>query len=136
MDTQLPRLPLGISDFSVLREEGPNYLYVDKTERILDLLNAGKYLFLAHVFGVPLSPGQTLSFMVTVLLINFTELGLPRGGVPFRTIPAYVAAGIPIEGLVILQVANDLEDYPDTVANATGMFAAATALSRNDRVGA
>jgi len=48
MDKQLPRLPLGISDFSVLREEGPNYLYVDKTERILDLLNAGKYLFLAR----------------------------------------------------------------------------------------
>jgi len=41
-------LPLGISDFLVLREEGPNYLYVDKTERILDLLNAGKYLFLAR----------------------------------------------------------------------------------------
>jgi len=48
MDKQLPRLPLGISDFLVLREEGPNYLYVDKTERILDLLNAGKYLFLAR----------------------------------------------------------------------------------------
>lgn len=95
--------------------------------------NPVKYLFLAHVFGVPLSPGQTISFMVTVLLINFTELGLPRGGVPFRTIPAYVAAGIPVEGLVILQVANDLEDYPDTVANATGMFAAATVLSRSDR---
>ena len=48
MDKHIPRLPLGISDFSVLREEGPNYLYVDKTERILDLLNAGKYLFLAR----------------------------------------------------------------------------------------
>ena len=41
-------MPLGISDFSVLREEGTNYLYVDKTERILDILNAGKYLFLAR----------------------------------------------------------------------------------------
>ena len=44
----LPRLPLGISDFAVLREEGMNYLYVDKTLRLLDLLNAGKYLFLAR----------------------------------------------------------------------------------------
>ncbi len=44
----LPRLPLGISDFKVLREEGANYLYVDKTLQLLNLLNAGKYLFLAR----------------------------------------------------------------------------------------
>ena len=44
----LPRLPLGISDFAVLREEGMNYLYVDKTHVLLDLLQAGKYLFLAR----------------------------------------------------------------------------------------
>jgi len=44
----LPRLPLGISDFAVLREEGMNYLYVDKTSRLLHLLDAGKYLFLAR----------------------------------------------------------------------------------------
>lgn len=94
-----------------------------------------KLLFLAHVFGIALSPGQIVSFLVTVLLLNFTELGLPRGGVPFRTLPAHLAAGIPIEGLVLLQAVNELEDYPDTVANATGMFAAATFLSRKDRTG-
>jgi hypothetical protein len=44
----LPRLPLGISDFAVLREEGPNYLYVDKTLRLFNLLDVGKYLFLAR----------------------------------------------------------------------------------------
>ncbi len=48
MDKTLPKLPLGLSDFAVLREEGANHLYVDKTGRILDLLNAGKYLFLAR----------------------------------------------------------------------------------------
>ena len=41
-------MPLGLSDFAKLREAGQNYLYVDKTERILDLLNAGNYLFLAR----------------------------------------------------------------------------------------
>ncbi len=48
MNKSLPRLPLGISDFAKLREAGQNYLYVDKTQRILDLLNAGNYLFLAR----------------------------------------------------------------------------------------
>jgi hypothetical protein len=48
MSKTLPRLPLGISDFVVLREEGANYLYVDKTRVLFDLLQAGKYLFLAR----------------------------------------------------------------------------------------
>jgi len=48
MDKQLPRLPLGISDFAKLRDAEQNYLYVDKTQRVLDLLNAGTYLFLAR----------------------------------------------------------------------------------------
>jgi hypothetical protein len=48
MTNRLPRLPLGISDFLVLREEGANYIYVDKTRVLFDLLQAGKYLFLAR----------------------------------------------------------------------------------------
>jgi hypothetical protein len=41
-------LPLGISDFAKLREAGANYLYVDKTQVLFDLLQAGNYLFLAR----------------------------------------------------------------------------------------
>ena len=48
MTNTLPRLPLGISDFAKLREEGANYLYVDKTQVLFDLLQAGNYLFLAR----------------------------------------------------------------------------------------
>jgi Na+/H+-dicarboxylate symporter len=98
------------------------------------ITNPVKLIFLAHIFGMTLSPGQVVSFLLTILLINFTELGLPKGGVPFRSMPAFIAVGIPIEGLVLLDAANDLEDYPDTLANATGMFAAATVLSKGDRV--
>ncbi|MEI7901846.1 MAG: AAA family ATPase, partial [bacterium] len=48
MAHSLPRLPLGISDFAKLREAGANYLYVDKTQVLFDLLQAGNYLFLAR----------------------------------------------------------------------------------------
>ncbi len=48
MTNRLQRLPLGISDFEKLREDGANYLYVDKTRVLLDLLQAGNYLFLAR----------------------------------------------------------------------------------------
>jgi hypothetical protein len=48
MTNRLPRLPLGISDFAKLREDGANYLYVDKTQVLFDLLQASNYLFLAR----------------------------------------------------------------------------------------
>ena len=40
------RLPVGIQTFSELREN--NYLYIDKTEQIQQLLNKGKYFFLSR----------------------------------------------------------------------------------------
>jgi len=94
-----------------------------------------RFLFLAHVFGMSLTPGQVIAFLASIFLINFAAVGIPRGHMPFNQMPAYAAAGIPLEGYIILHATSDLEDYPDTVANATGMFAAATALSRGDRRG-
>ena len=48
MNSLLPKLPLGISDFGYLREANVPYLYVDKTRLLPELLNAGKYLFLTR----------------------------------------------------------------------------------------
>ena len=48
MSSELKRLPLGLSDFANVREEGENYLYVDKTQSIRELLNTGKYLFFSR----------------------------------------------------------------------------------------
>lgn len=42
----LPKLPIGIQSFIRLREDG--YLYVDKTQHIHDLMDAGPFLFLAR----------------------------------------------------------------------------------------
>ncbi len=77
MAQPLPRLPLGISDFAVLREEGMNYLYVDKTLRLLDLLNAGKYLFLARPrrFGKSLLC-STLKYLYEGRRELYTGLGI------------------------------------------------------------
>lgn len=95
--------------------------------------NATRVLFLAHIFGVSLNFQQLGTFMVAILLISFSTLGVPSGGSAFRTLPAYVAIGIPVEGLVLLQAIKDLSDYGYTLANTTGQFSAATILSRGDR---
>jgi hypothetical protein len=42
----MKRYPIGIQDFSELREG--NYLYVDKTQQMYELLSNGKYFFLSR----------------------------------------------------------------------------------------
>ncbi|MBT8396282.1 MAG: cation:dicarboxylase symporter family transporter [Gemmatimonadetes bacterium] len=93
-----------------------------------------RILFLATIFGIDLTPGQFVAFTATFLLLGQTVLGVPNGGAAFRTLPAFVAVGIPVEGLVLLHAVRDLNDYASTVANTTGQFAAATILSRGDRL--
>ncbi|MDD3802701.1 MAG: AAA family ATPase, partial [Desulfuromonas thiophila] len=44
--TALKKLPIGIQTFSEIREEG--YLYVDKTPQVRQLVEQGKYYFLAR----------------------------------------------------------------------------------------
>jgi hypothetical protein len=60
----MQKLPIGIQDFIRLRED--NYLYVDKTEQIHRLMNAGAFLFLAR----PRRFGKSL--LVTTLKEIFT----------------------------------------------------------------
>jgi Na+/H+-dicarboxylate symporter len=94
---------------------------------------ATRLLFLAALFGIDLTPGKVVTFTFSFLLIGMTVVGVPNGGAAFRTLPAFVAIGIPVEGLVLLHAVRDLNDYASTVSNTTGQFAAATILSRRER---
>ncbi len=92
-----------------------------------------KVLFLAHVFGLTIGPGRMAVFIVTVVILSFTALGVPGGGGAFKTLPAYLAAGVPVEGIVILEAADAIPDIFKTLLNVTGDMAAATILTRGDR---
>jgi len=89
-----------------------------------------KLLFLAHVFQVPIGPGQLATFLVTVLIMSFSSIGVPGGGVAFRTMPAYLAVGLPIEGIVILEAVDAIPDVFKTIANVTGDMSAAAIVTR------
>jgi len=92
-----------------------------------------KVIFLAHLFGIHVSPAQIVSLGGILLLMNFTTVGLPSGGGPFRTLPAYVAVGMPIEGVVILEAVDLIPDIFKTVVNVTADLSIATLLSRPSR---
>ena len=92
-----------------------------------------KALFIGHVFGVPLGPAQILAFTGAMILISFSIVGVPRGGMPARGLPAYLAVGLPIEGYFLMEAVDDLVDVSQTLNNVTGQVGAATILSRKDR---
>jgi Na+/H+-dicarboxylate symporter len=89
-----------------------------------------KLLFLAWMFGIDLSLAQIATFVATVILLSFAAVGLPGGGSAFKTLPAYLAAGMPIEGVVILEAADTIPDVIKTILNVTGDMSVATILDR------
>jgi proton glutamate symport protein len=110
-------LPLSVSTFKVNRT----------------ISSTTKLLFLAHVFDVPLGAPELATFLVSALILSFSSVGVPGGGSAFRTLPAYLAAGVPIEGIVILEAVDTIPDIFKTLTNVTGDMSAATILSRTER---
>lgn len=95
--------------------------------------SVAKMLFIAHVYGVPLGAGTIAAFIVTVMLLSFSSAGLPDGGTAFATLPAYLAAGLPIEAIIVLEATTTIPDIFKTLLNVTGDMSAATILSRSSR---
>jgi proton glutamate symport protein len=91
-----------------------------------------KLLFLAHVYGVSITVPQLAVFLGTLLILSFSTAGIPSVGT-VRSIPAYLAAGIPIEGVVMLNAVAPLTDVFETLVNVTGDMAAAVIVTRGAR---
>jgi Na+/H+-dicarboxylate symporter len=95
--------------------------------------STAKLLFLAHIYAIPLSAGTLASFLLTVVVLSFSTIGLPGGASAFKTAPAYLAAGIPIEALVITEAAETIPDLFKTLLNVTANMSVAVLLSRGVR---
>ncbi|MEP7273508.1 MAG: cation:dicarboxylase symporter family transporter [Acidobacteriota bacterium] len=106
-------LPLSVSSFKLNRA----------------ISGAGRLLFLAHVYGISLSPTAIVAFVTGSILISFSSPGLPTSG-PIASLPLYVAAGIPFEGIVLLRSVEVLADVTMTTLNVTGDMAAMTIVAR------
>lgn len=92
-----------------------------------------RFLLLAHVFAIPLGPGEKATFLLVAIMLSFGVAGVPRGGGGFRTLPLYIAAGIPIEGVVLLEAVKTIPDVFMTTLNVTADMSVATILTRRSR---
>ena len=90
----------------------------------------GKLLFLSWVYGIPVDPLGYAMFVGYVMLISTTTVGVPNQGARLTTVPAYLALGMPVEGVVLLNSVDMLWDYAATVLNTTGYLASTSLLPR------
>lgn len=79
-------LPLAVSTFKVHRT----------------IADPVELLFLAHLYRIHLEPAQIATFLMTVLILSFS------------------AVGIPIEGVVLLKTVDVIPDIFKTLLNVTG----------------
>jgi proton glutamate symport protein len=86
-------------------------------------------LFLARLYGVPLSAVQLATVIVTVVLTSFSVPGIPGGSI-LVMLPALQAAGIPDAGIGLLLGLDTIPDMFRTTTNVTGHMAAATIVAR------
>jgi proton glutamate symport protein len=89
-----------------------------------------KLLFIAYLLGIPLSPERLLIFTVTIILISPSTPGVPRVASGTRSLPAYVAAGVPAEYVVLLGATTAVTDIFMTLLNTTGYFSANVLIGR------
>lgn len=106
-------LPLAVSTFKLNRA-------VSSTAQLL---------FLARLYDVHLEPSQIATFVATIGLMSFGTPGIPSTGT-HASLPAYLAVGIPVEGVMILGAVAALPDIFKTILNVTANMTVAVLVGR------
>jgi proton glutamate symport protein len=86
-------------------------------------------IFIAHLYGIALSPAQLMTIVVTAIITSFSIPGIPGGSI-IAMVPVLTSVGLPVEGIGILLGVDTIPDMFRTTANVTGQLAAATIVSR------
>jgi Na+/H+-dicarboxylate symporter len=100
-------------------------------------MNMAVALYIAHWFGMELSPAQIAMGVVVAAITTFSAISLP-GQVSFvlNIAPIALAMGVPIEPLALLIAVETIPDLFRTVGNVTMDVAVTTAVSHRTGVGA
>ena len=87
-------------------------------------------LFLAHLYGVPLSAAQIATMTLVTIAMSFSNPGIPSGGLFVVTAPVLLSVGLPLEGIGLLIAADAIPDIFATVINVTGDMTVAAIVAR------
>ena len=107
-------LPLSVSTFKVHRT----------------ISDSVELFFLAHLFGISLEVSNVATFFFMALILSFSSAGIPSGGFGLSTLPAFLAIGIPMEGVLLLAAVDIIPDVFKTLLNVTGDMSATAVVAR------
>jgi DAACS family dicarboxylate/amino acid:cation (Na+ or H+) symporter len=88
-------------------------------------------LFIAQVFGIPLTFSAQVVVMVTAILMSMGAAGVPSGAIQVLIL-VLEAVGIPGEGIAMVVGVDRVLDMCRTVVNVTGDMLAATFVTRSE----
>jgi Na+/H+-dicarboxylate symporter len=86
-------------------------------------------LFLAHTFQVSLEFQTVVVFLLLQFLISFGSPGIPSGG-HYLNISFYLAAGLPIEGVLLMKAVDHIPDIFKTALNVTEVMTVTSVTSK------
>lgn len=92
-----------------------------------------QFILLTNVYGIAIGLREISVFAFAAILLSFGVAGIPRGNGGTSSLPLYLAAGIPIEAVVLLEAAKTVPDIFMTTLNVTADMSVATVLSRRSR---
>ncbi|HEU0121724.1 MAG TPA: dicarboxylate/amino acid:cation symporter [Bryobacteraceae bacterium] len=87
-------------------------------------------IFLAHLYGISLSPSQLLLMVASTLFLSLSSPGIPSGGL-LVALPLFHQLGLPPEGLGLLIAADAIPDMCKTAANVTAHMAVAAIVNES-----
>lgn len=89
---------------------------------------AGTY-FIAHLYGIELSPLELFIIAMFIGLLSFYSPGIPSGGLLIMA-PVYLSLGLPVEGIGILIAIDLIVDMFLTMANVTANVASSALIAK------
>lgn len=89
-------------------------------------------IFIAQVFGIDLTLGQTLTIILTATISSIGTPGIPGGSI-VMLIVVLTSVGIPIEGIALILGIDRPLDMLRTVVNVTGDASVATMVATSER---
>ena len=98
--------------------------------------NLAVCIYVAHLYGIPLTPGVLIAGAVTALAISVGTVGLPGQVSFFASIaPIALAMGLPLEVLPLLLAVEVVPDIFRTIGNVTADLAVARIVEGRDADG-
>ena len=95
--------------------------------------NLAVCIYVAHLYGIPLSPGVLIAGSITALAISVGTVGLPGQVSFFASIaPIAIVMGLPLEVLPLLLAVEVVPDIFRTIGNVTADLAAARIVEGRD----